>query len=266
MKICEVYCHSQETKKKLQVTYLSSQIQNEFIDICGSIVRDHILKERVEVKYFSLIVDATPDSAHIEKTAFLIRYIHRTNGDNGANELKQEIETKLVDSYKVHERLLAFVDCSKKTGEAIYDLIRTTLKQYNIPLSDCRGQGYDNGSNMRGTHKGVQARILEDNNFVVYSACACHSLNLCGEQAASSYREADKFFEVVQKLYNLMSSSPQRWEILKKKIGCSLHSTSQTRWSARVESVKPVAAHLTGLVEALDDVLLLNLQRNVEGM
>jgi len=256
--------HSQETKKKLQVTYLSSQIQNEFIDICGSIVRDHILKERGEAKYFSLIVDATPDSAHIEQTAFLIRYVHRTNGDNGADE------SKLADSYKVHERLLAFVDCSKKTGEAIYDLIRTTLKQYNIPLSDCRGQGYDNGSNMRGAYKGVQARILEDNNFAVYSACACHSLNLCGEQAASSCREADTFFGVVQKLYNLMSSSPQRWEILQKKIGCSLHSTSQTRWSARVESVKPVAAHLPGLVEALDDVLLLNLsaecRRDVKGL
>jgi len=173
--------HSQETGKKLQVTYLSPQIQNEFIDICGSIIREHILKERGEAKYFSLIVDATPDSAHIEQTAFLIRYVHRTNGDNGADESKQEIETKLIGSYKVHERLLAFVDCSKKTGEAIYDLIRTTLKQYNIPLSDCRGQGYDNGSNMRGAYKGVQARILEDNNFAIYSACACHSLNLCGE-------------------------------------------------------------------------------------
>jgi len=52
--------------------------------------------------------------------------------------MNQEIETKL-DSYKVQKHLLAFVDCSKKTGEAIYDLIRTTLKQYNIPLSDCRG-------------------------------------------------------------------------------------------------------------------------------
>lgn len=173
--------HSQETGKKLQVTYLSPRIQNEFIDICGSIVRDHILKERGEAKYFSLIVDATPDSAHIEQTAFLIRYVHRTYRDNGAHESKEEGEPKLVDPYKVHERLLAFMDCSKKTGEAIYDLIRTTLKQYNIPLSDCRGQGYDNGSNMRGAYKGVQARILENNNFAVYSACACHSLNLCGE-------------------------------------------------------------------------------------
>lgn len=86
----------------------------------------------------------------------MIRYVHRTNRDNGADESKQEIETKLVDSYKVYERLLAFVDCFKKTEEAIYDLIKTTLKQYNIPLSDCRGQGYDNGSNMRGAYKGIR--------------------------------------------------------------------------------------------------------------
>lgn len=123
---------------------------------------------------------------------------------------------------------------------------------------------------MREVYKGAQTRNLESNKFAVYSGCACHLLNLCGEQAVSSCRETDTFFGVVQKLYNLFSSSSQRWKILQKKIGCSLHPTSQTRWSARVKSVKPVAAHLPELVEALDDVLLLNLstecRRDVKGL
>lgn len=260
--------HSQDTGNKIQVSYLSPKIQNEFINVCGSIVLQHILKEREEAKYFSLIVDATPDSAHKEQTAFLIRYIHRPD------EVTEKVNPDDIEPnkqlFEIHERLLAFVDCSKKTGEAIYDLIKTTLSEFSIPLSDCRGQGYDNGSNMKGMYKGVQARLLNDNKFAVYSACACHSLNLCGEQAATSCREAETFFGVVQKLYNVFSSSPQRWEILQNKVGCSLHSTSKTRWSARVESVKPIAAHLPSLVDALDDVLQLNLsaecRRDVKGL
>jgi len=155
----------------------------------------------------------------------------------------------------VKERLLSFVDCSLKTGEAIASLISDKLTEKNIPLQDCRGQGYDNGSNMKGKYKGVQAIILASNSLAVYSACAGHSLNLCGEKAAECCNEAITFFGSIQKIYNIFSSRPQRWEIMKKHIPHSLHSMSQTRWSARVESVKPIANHLNGLSLALDELL-----------
>lgn len=71
---------------------------------------------------------------------------------------------------------------------------------------------------MSGAYKGVQARILENNPLAIFSPCACHSLNLCGVNAAESCTEANTFFAVIQKLYNIFSGSPQRWEILKKKI------------------------------------------------
>ena len=50
-----------------------------------------------------------------------------------------------------------------------------------------------------------------------------------------------RFFGTVQKLYNIFNSNPQRWEILKNNTGCSLHTMSNTRWSAKIESVKPFA-------------------------
>ena len=62
-------------------------------------------------------------------------------------------------------------------------LARNALKQLN-DWNDCRGQGYDNGSNMSGIHNGVQAVMRRDNEAALYSPCACHSLNLCGSNAA----------------------------------------------------------------------------------
>jgi len=45
---------------------------------------------------------------------------------------------------------------------------------------------------------------------------------------------------------------------------------SRTRWSARVDSVKPVAAHLPAILEALEDLKLLNLtsecRRDIQGL
>jgi len=100
---------------------------------------------------------------------------------------------------------------------------------------------------MSSSYKGAQAHIRNDNPLATYSPCACHSLSLCGVHAAECCPEVMTLFGVVQKLYyNVFSSSLQRWEILKQNVGCSLHSMSDTRWSARVDSVKPFAFHLPG--------------------
>lgn len=60
-------------------------------------------------------------------------------------------------------------------------------------------------------------------------------------------------------VYNLFSCSPRRWKILLNRIGCSFHDISGTRWSARVQNVIPIAAHLPGIKLVLEDLLELNL-------
>ena len=42
-------------------------------------------------------------------------------------------------------------------------------------------------------------------------------------------------------------------------IGCSLHGMSETRWSDRLQCIKPFVSHLNGIQLALQDLLELNL-------
>ncbi|XP_050065845.1 uncharacterized protein LOC126554884 [Aphis gossypii] len=123
---------------------------------------------------------------------------------------------------------------------------------------------------MKGEYNGAQSHILKDNPYAIYSPCAAHSLNLCGVDSAECCTKAITFFGVVQKCYNVFSSSPQRWEILKKNISGSLHGLSNTRWSARIDAVKPFVNNLPGLQNALEDVKQLNLtaesRRDIEGI
>jgi len=145
------------------VHYLSAETQNEFISVCSDMVAKQILLERNSAKYFSIMVDATPDSSHHEQTTFILRYL-----------------IKVESTYVIEERFLKFVDCSKKTGADIGGMILETLKDDGIPFADCRGQGYDNGANMTGKCKGDQALLLQENALEVFSPCGCHTLNLCG--------------------------------------------------------------------------------------
>lgn len=131
-------------------------------------------------------------------------------------------------------------------------MIEETLHEHNIDLGDCRGQCYDNGDNMAGKVKGVQAHIKEKNPTATFSPCASHTLNLVGVHAAQASPEINIFFGYVNELYKLFSGSPQRWEVSMKVLHCSLHKLSDTRWSARIEAVRPLAKHLPDVLKSLE--------------
>ena len=189
----------------------------------------------LSAKYYSIIVDATPDSAHIEQTTFLLRFVKNVDG-----------------VWEIQERFLLFADCNKKKGIDIANLILKILADHNLSISNCRGQDYDNGSNMSGCYNGCQSHILNENPTAIYVPRATHSLNLCGVNAVSCCTTVIKYFGILQKTYNLFSSGPGRWEILKECLaGSSVHSLSQTRWSARIDAVKAFAKNLKGIKSAL---------------
>ncbi|XP_037775590.1 uncharacterized protein LOC119572557 [Penaeus monodon] len=84
---------SQE-KGETAAHYLSAASQNEFIGLCAEYVRSRVLDEIDDAKYYSIMVDATPDSSHVEQTTFIIRYL-----------------TRELQEFFVQEHFLTFVDC-----------------------------------------------------------------------------------------------------------------------------------------------------------
>jgi len=239
---------SQEEKKRLQVHYLSNKIQNEFIDLCGSFVQKKIINEINNAKYFSIIADATPDTSHKEQTTLIIRYVKLSELD-----------------FSIEERFISFDDFSEKTGKEIASRLLCRLKDLNLNFQNCVGQGYDNGANMAGKYNGVQALLLLENSNCTFSSCGNHTLNLVGVDSAESCKEAIKFFGTIQQVYNFFSSSPKRWEVLKKHLhGISLHNISKTRWSARIDAVKPVALHLKSLLSAVNEFELCSLSADAQ--
>ena len=73
-----------------------------------------------------------------------------------------------------------------------------------------RRQGYDNGSNMKGKHQGVQKRLLEINPRALYVPCACHCLNPTICDMAHSCVKVISFFGVIQCIYSLFCSFTKR--------------------------------------------------------
>ncbi|XP_052626970.1 uncharacterized protein LOC128133536 [Lactuca sativa] len=221
--------------KEIHNHYLGHNMQNELISLLGEEVKTKIIKKVKEAKYFSIILDCTPDTSHKEQMSIILRCL--------------DLSTTPIE---VKEYFLGFLVVDNTTGKGLYDAIVDEIKNIGLDINDVRGQGYDNGSNMKGKHQGVQKRLLDINPRAFYTPCGCHSLNLVICDMANSCEKASEFFGVIQRIYSIFASSTQRWKILQDNISnLTLKSLSQTRWESRVESVKAIRFQAPQLRKAL---------------
>lgn len=209
---------NQETRNQ----YLSKNIQNEIIQMVSDAVRSNILSMIKNAKYFSIIVDATPDKSRVEQITLIIRFVLIND--------KQQIE--------VREHFMGFLIGTNTSGHGLTELVLDNLSKLTLSIKHCRGQGYDNGSNMKGKNIGMQTRIRAVEPRAFFVPCASHSLNLVVNDAVRSNLEIVKFFDIIQQVYVFFSRSTHRWAIYKRNVsGLTVKPLSDTRWESRIDAL-----------------------------
>ncbi|XP_022900865.1 zinc finger MYM-type protein 1-like [Onthophagus taurus] len=118
-----------------KTNYLSSTTYEEIVYIMAQRCREVISANVRIAKYFSIIVDSTPDISHVDQLSIVIRYFQECGSPT-------EVFLKLVPT-------------SGHKSEQLYNIISETLASFQIILDDCRGQSYDNAANMSGLYTGL---------------------------------------------------------------------------------------------------------------
>lgn len=175
---------------KGNTSYLSSTICDEFINLMAKHVTNKIVNEIKQYKYFSIVVDSTPDISHIDQLSFVLRYVK--------------------DGIPV-ERFLRFLPKVGHKSENMEDAVLSFLENLGIDINNCRGQSYDNASNMSGAYTGLQARIVKHNSLAMYVPCSAHFLNLVGSHDAECVSEASTFFNTIQTILTFFAASTNRY-------------------------------------------------------
>ena len=202
-------------------SYLSSSICNKFVQLMAKEVTTKIANEVKKAKYYGITVDSTPDVTHVDQLTFIMRYVQ----EDGA----------------IVERFSKFIDSNgQHDAESITNHILRTPTEYDVNFDNCRGQNYDNASNLSGKYSGVQARLKALNHLIYYIPCFAYLFNLIGPCASKSCINAVSFFGFPQNFYKFFSVSTKRWAKMTSAIkGKTVKSLSNTRWSADQTPLQP---------------------------
>lgn len=152
-------------------------LSHELINILDNEVTSAIVEKIKEAKYFSVILDCTLDVSHQEQMTLIISCV--------------DVSTSPI---KIKEFLREFLKVYNTTGQWLFKELQNILETLDLDINNVRGQGYDNWSNMKGKHQGVQRKLLDVNPRALYTPCGYHSLNLTLCDIAYSYTKAKDFF------------------------------------------------------------------------
>lgn len=141
-------------KGKGHVSYLSANIAEEFIHLIACEIRTRIVHNIQQSKYFALITDSTPDVSHVDQLIIVYRYLE-------------------IDG-SAHEKFFTFLPNVGHKGVEMETSVLDSLEKSQIAIRDCRGQAYDNASNMSGKYKGFRP---ESEQSILWS-CTCHAVHI----------------------------------------------------------------------------------------
>lgn len=235
-----------KTKEVNKTTYLSPDIQNEIIDICGNMISDDIISACNSAPCFAFIADEATDVATIEQMALCLRFYDE-------NEMS------------IREEFIGFAECKSTTGEALTNAFLDNLREKGVTVDKMRGQGYDGAANMSGKYRGVQARIREIIPGAVYTHCKAHNLNLSIVHACKE--------PLVRNLMNTLQEIAFMFDYSGKKLGIfkehlsedetakdnmegrqKLKTLCETRWASRSDALYTFKAAYSTVDAALDEL------------
>ena len=170
-------------------SYTSKNIQNQLIDVCGSIIQSTVLNRVKAAKIYSIIGDEATDVSNKEQLAIYIRYVQQS-------------------TVKIEERFLTFFsECDTGvTGEALADRILGHLETWQLPASGLCGQAFDGVGAMAGKNKGAATRITERYPKALCTHCTAH---LCVVKCCN-LPEIRNTMDVADSICRYFAYSPKR--------------------------------------------------------
>ena len=223
--------------------YISPEIINEIIAICGKTILRGLLQDIIAADYYALIADEATDISHNEQLCISIRWVD--------------------SSYAIQETPLGLVQLADTKAQTIFNVIKDVLVRCSLPIDSCISQAYDGASCMSGVRNGVQALMKKEADHCLYVHCFAHSLNLSVQDVTKRCELLRDCMDFIFQLVQLIKFSPKRlslFERVRKQVTLaegdsaltpSLRTLCPTRWTVRHSAIDGILTNYQALMSTL---------------
>lgn len=209
-----------------RLTFLSKTSVNKLIEEIGGSMKKKICDGVISSGMYSIMVDSTPDIVGHEQCSIVVRFINGT-------------------TFEVEEKLIGLLRLTNTSGEGYADEIVSYLRKLGLNPLLIIACSFDGASNMRSDEKGLQAKLKEINEDLIYTWCYSHNLNLSVSESVSCVLSAKTLFGLLQATYTFCSASYKRvfeWEkctmeLKGRKKLIRFENFGKTRWFSNEKSL-----------------------------
>ena len=175
-----------------QINFTSPAIQNELIQIIGTMCLDEIVAEVRAAKYFSVGADGSCDVSNIDQYSVTLRFV-ASNGE-------------------IREKCVGFIPAERGDGEYIANLLDKFIRDLGLDWENCVGLACDGGGNMAGKHEGAAAYLRRRYPRAIFFHCGSHKLSLVveGSCLTSECKDIRDSLAVIDGLSTFFNFSPKR--------------------------------------------------------
>ncbi|XP_025196206.1 zinc finger MYM-type protein 1-like [Melanaphis sacchari] len=170
-----------------------------------------------KAKIFSVMMDTTMDLSSYDQCSIVLRYVPHN---------------------EVYERLIGLKHVTSTSGNSLFETLKDTLAELDLPLNNCVANAFDGAANMSGQYNGVTAKLSEVIANHVHTWCYAHVLNLVLSDTTQCLTPCMSFFNLIQESYVFFKESYKRLAVYNKENpSLKLAASVATRWRSRNDAI-----------------------------
>jgi hypothetical protein len=124
-----------------------------------------------------------------------------------------------------------------------------------LDFNNCRGQGYDNGSNMRGRKQKCSSAYTSGKSTSIFYALWLPLSELCSWRFCNFLHRSCHIFQYYTARLHFFSASVGRWNILKDNVPTfTVKPLCNTSWECRIDCLKPRSYQIAEIHNAIVSV------------
>uniref|UniRef100_A0A2S2QRP4 Zinc finger MYM-type protein 1 n=1 Tax=Sipha flava TaxID=143950 RepID=A0A2S2QRP4_9HEMI len=199
------------------VTFLSATTVTTIIKLIGKEIKNMISREVKKAKIFSVMMDTTMDLSSYDQCSIVLRYVPHN---------------------EVCERLIGLKHVTSTSGNSLFETLKDTLAELDLPLNNCVANAFDGAANMSGHYNGVTAKLSEVITNHVHTWCYAHVLNLVLSDTTQCLTPCMSFFNLVQEAFVFFKEFYKRLAVYhKENPSLKLAASVATRWRSRNDAI-----------------------------